>query len=61
MLKPCGVCIQLLEDKIQNIEIQVPAATMAVAKKCARGPTRPQPNSMIPRKPASKKKALSTS
>src|SRR5690606_29863136 len=33
IMKPCGVCIQLLEDKIQNIEIQVPIATIKVAKK----------------------------
>ncbi len=32
MLKSCGVCIQLLEDTIQNMEIQVPIATMRVAK-----------------------------
>ncbi|OMO90459.1 hypothetical protein CCACVL1_07360 [Corchorus capsularis] len=61
MAKPCGVCIQLLDDKIQNIEIHVPMATISVAKKWALGPTRPQPNSMIPKKPASKKKALKTS
>ena len=50
-----------IEDKIQNMEIQVPIATIKVEKKCALGPTRPQPNSMMPRKPASKKKAVSTS
>src|SRR6266436_6181645 len=31
---PCGVCIQLLEARIQVAEISVPSATMMVAKKC---------------------------
>ena len=35
--KTLWVCIQLLEDKIQNMEIQVPTATIKVEKKCARG------------------------
>jgi len=39
----------------------VPSATIKVAKKCRRGPTRGMPKSMIPRKPASRKKAVSTS
>jgi len=58
---PWGVCIQLLEARIQNVEINVPSATISVAKKCRPGPTRFQPNSMTPRKPASRKKAVSTS
>ncbi|MNI78538.1 hypothetical protein D3C73_1349230 [compost metagenome] len=58
---PCGVCIQLFEERIQNIEISVPMATMMVAKKCSLRPTRPQPNSITPRKPASRKNAVSTS
>jgi hypothetical protein len=58
---PCGVCIQLLEARIQVAEISVPSATMAVATKCSAGPTRFQPNSITPRKPASRKKAVSTS
>lgn len=58
---PCGVCIQLLEARIQKVEISVPSATMQVAKKCRPGPTRFQPNSITPRKPASRKKAVSTS
>ena len=37
--KPCGVCIQLLEARIQNAEISVPIATISVAKKCRPGPT----------------------
>ena len=37
--KPCGVCIQLLEARIQKAEISVPIATMTVAKKC-----RPRPD-----------------
>ena len=61
MVKPAGVCIQLLADRIQKAEKKVPSATMQVAKKCAFSPTRFQPKSMIPRKPASRKKAVSTS
>ncbi|MCY1520579.1 hypothetical protein D9M68_553610 [compost metagenome] len=59
--KPCGVCIQLFEARIQKVEISVPIATITVAKKCSPGPTRCQPNSMTPRKPASRKNAVSTS
>ncbi|VVA50913.1 hypothetical protein SERVES_04693 [Serratia ficaria] len=61
MAKPCGVCIQLLEDRIQKVDIKVPSATMQVAKKCSPRPTRCQPNSITPRKPASRKKAVRTS
>jgi len=53
--------MKLFEDRIQNVEMSVPAATISVAKKCARGPTRCQPNSITPRKPASRKNAVSTS
>src|SRR3979409_2801118 len=59
--KPCGVCIQLLEARIQNAEMSVPIATMIVAKKCRPGPTLFHPNSATPRNPASRKKAVSTS
>src|SRR5690606_23771153 len=58
---PWGVCIQLLDARIQKVEISVPIATMTVAKKCRPGPTRFQPNSITPRKPASRKNAVSTS
>ena len=58
---PWGVCIQLLEARIQKVEISVPMATTTVEKKCSPGPTRFQPNSITPRKPASRKKAVSTS
>ena len=61
MVKPAGVCMKLLADRIQNAEIAVPSATMQVAKKCTHFGTRFQPNSMMPRKPASRKKAVSTS
>jgi len=61
MPKPCGVCIQLLTEMIQNAEIAVPTATISVATKCSRLPTRSMPNSMTPRNPASRKKAVSTS
>ncbi|MCY1461072.1 hypothetical protein D9M71_786920 [compost metagenome] len=58
---PCGVCIQLLEARIQKVETSVPSATITVERKCKPRPTRFQPNSMTPRKPASRKKAVSTS
>ncbi|MNF15512.1 hypothetical protein D3C80_2181560 [compost metagenome] len=61
MAKPLGVCIQEFAERIQVAEISVPIATMAVARKCSFGPTRLRPNSMTPRKPASRKKAVSTS
>ena len=58
---PCGVCIQLLAERIQKVENSVPSATMQVEKKCSFGDTRFQPNSITPRKLASRKKAVSTS
>ena len=58
---PVGVCIQLLTLRIQNAEMNVPSATMHVAAKCSPGPTRFIPNSITPRNPASRKKAVSTS
>ena len=58
---PCGVCIQLLAARIQNVENSVPSATMQVARKCSFGDTRFQPNSITPRKLASRKNAVSTS
>ena len=61
MAKPVGNCIQLLADRIQKAEIRVPMATSRVAVKCRRGPTFFQPKSMIPRKLASRKKAVRTS
>ena len=51
--------MKLFDARIQNVEISVPTATISVAKKCA--PTRCQPNSITPRKPASRKNAVSTS
>ena len=59
--KPAGVCIQLLAERIQKAEKKVPTATASVAAKCSPLPTRFMPNSMTPRKPASRKKAVSTS
>ncbi len=59
--KPWGVCIQELAARIQNALIKVPIATVQVERKCKPGPTRFQPNSMMPRKDASKKNAVSTS
>ena len=61
MAYPVGVCIQLFTLRIQNAEMKVPTATMSVAKKCRRLPTFCMPNNMTPRKPASRKKAVSTS
>ena len=58
---PAGVCIQLFTDRIQKPDSRVPPATMQVARKWRRRPTRSMPNSMTPRKPASRKKAVSTS
>ena len=49
------------EKVILLTETNVPKATIAVEKKCIPRPTRFQPKSMTPRKPASRKKALSTS
>src|SRR6185369_14112587 len=59
--KPVGCCIQLLAEMIQNADVSVPNATSAVAVKCSLGPTFFQPNSITPRKLASRKKAASTS
>src|SRR3546814_983093 len=59
--KPVGVCIQLLTDSIQKAEMKVPIATAQVAAKCRPLPTLLMPNSMTPRKPASRKKAVSRS
>ncbi len=61
MAQPVGVCIQLLTDRIQNADTNVPSATIRVAVKCRPLPTRFMPNSITPRKPASRKKAVSTS
>ena len=58
---PVGVCIQLLTERIQKAEMKVPNATMQVAAKCNFRPTRSIPNSITPRNPASRKKAVSTS
>ena len=53
--------IHELSARIQNALIVVPSATKNVAIKCTRSLTRPCPNSMMPRKPASRKNAVSTS
>lgn len=58
---PTGVCIQLLTDRIQKADIAVPMATISVAAKCSFFPTLSMPNSITPRKPASRNKAVSTS
>ncbi len=59
--KATGCCIQLLADRIQKAEDRVPSATMQVATKCRVRPTFWRPNSITPRKLASRKKAVSTS
>ena len=61
MPNPCGVCIHEFTDRIHVAEIAVPTATMAVANMCRPGPTFSRPKSMMPRKPASRKNAVSTS
>ncbi len=58
---PAGVCIHELSAMIQNADIDVPTATMAEAKICTHDGTRFMPNSITPRKVASRKKAISTS
>ena len=58
---PAGVCIQLLAARIQNADIDVPTATRIAAVTCSQRGTRCQPNSRMPRKVASRKKAVSTS
>ena len=40
---------------------RMPKATIRVARECSVGPTFSRPNSVTPRKPASRKKAVSTS
>ena len=60
-VKLTGCCIQLLAEMIQKADTRVPMATMAVAVKCRPRPTFFQPNSITPRKLASRKKAVSTS
>jgi hypothetical protein len=50
-----GVCIHELRLKIQNADSVVPAATISVATMCTRSDTRPRPNSITPRKVASRK------
>ena len=59
--KPAGVCIQLLRTRIQKALIVVPKATRNVASVCTRLETRRNPNSMMPRKTASRKNAVITS
>jgi hypothetical protein len=50
-----------LAARIQNAEITVPMATMMEENTCSAIGTRPQPNSMTPRKVASRKNAVRTS
>ena len=59
--KPAGVCIQELRLRIQKADSVVPKATSVVAIKCTRSDTRPRPNSITPRKVASRKNAVNTS
>ena len=59
--KPAGVCIQEFRTRIQKALIVVPKATRKVASVCTRLETRLNPNSMIPRNTASRKKAVRTS
>jgi hypothetical protein len=59
--KPAGVCIHEFSARIQNADSVVPPATSSVAMVCIRLLTRRIPNSMMPRKVASRKNAVSTS
>ena len=59
--KPDGVCIQLLRARIQKADSVVPKATRKVASVCTRFDTRLKPKSMMPKKTASRKKAVRTS
>src|SRR5260221_11130583 len=56
-----GVCIQLFANRIQNAAINVPTATAMADSVWSQGGTRFQPNSITPRKDASRKKATRTS
>ena len=58
---PCGVCIQELSARIQNAEADVPIATRNADTVCIHPGTRSRPNSITPRKVASRKNAVSTS
>src|SRR4030042_6174670 len=58
---PAGVCIQELAARIQKEERIVPKETRHVAKKWISRRTLFQPKIMMPRNPASRKKAVSTS
>src|SRR5512137_599608 len=58
---PAGVCIQELAAKIQKDERRVPKETRHVARKWISRRTLVQPKIMMPRNPASRKKAVSTS
>lgn len=59
ILKFCGVCIQLLEVRIQNVEISVLIVIIIVVKKCRFGFMWFQLNSMILRKLVSRKNVVS--
>jgi hypothetical protein len=58
---PAGVCIHELSARIQNAETVVPKATTAHDAMCTQSGTRRMPKSMMPRKVASRKNAVSTS
>jgi hypothetical protein len=61
MTWPVGVCIHEFRLRIQNALSVVPKATRKVASRCMRSETRSAPNSITPRKVASRKNAVSTS
>jgi len=58
---PAGVCIHELSARIQNADSVVPSATSTEALRCTQPGTRFMPNSITPRKVASRKNAVSTS
>ena len=58
---PTGCCIQPLAIRIHSAEKLVPTATISVVNKCPRFDMRSQPNTIMPTKVASRKKAISPS
>ena len=61
IVKPTGVCIQLLRARIQKAERVVPSATSSVAPVCTQAGTVRKPNSITPRNVDSRKNAVRTS
>ncbi len=58
--KPCGVCIQLLAERIQKAEMKVPIATARVAAKCSLRPTSVHAEQHDPQEARLQEEALSS-